>query len=228
MVAKELDAISAHDTIPSSEVVVLDTNTLRRPTSGNRSRSIAASSVHVPLFHLEGVKGLQGRRLNHRPHGHRSSRRAGKLSALSTATISRAQLAHVRHRLFPESESEALVKAPQEGYRERRERLQEHGREICGFSASAGRAPRRTTQYQHGTMTMMRKNAMIDVGGWAMGITEGHELASAAIRRRLGNRHIDPVWSRADARQALAPTGAAQSRVVWRDADLQAFTPRPS
>ncbi|MCE9523102.1 MAG: glycosyltransferase, partial [Alphaproteobacteria bacterium] len=190
MMCETLDTLARLD-YPNFEVIVLDNNTRDEAVWKPVEAHCAKLGARFRFFHFDNVKGFK----------------AGALNLALELTAPRAEIVAVidsDYQVAPSWLSEAtcyfddrkvgLVQAPQD-YRDAGESLFKRMtyEEYSGFFR-IGMVERHEDNaiIQHGTMTMMRKSALIDVGGWAEWcITEDTELGLRLFEAGWHSVYID-------------------------------------
>jgi exo-beta-1,3-glucanase (GH17 family)/cellulose synthase/poly-beta-1,6-N-acetylglucosamine synthase-like glycosyltransferase len=190
MMCETLDALARLD-YPNFEVVVLDNNTPDEAVWRPVEAHCKALGARFRFFHYDNVKGFK----------------AGALNIALGLTDERAEIVAVidsDYQVDPSWLTDAacyfddrkvgLVQAPQD-YRDAGESLFKRMtyEEYAGFFR-IGMVERHEDNaiIQHGTMTMMRKQALADVGGWAEWcITEDTELGLRLFEAGWHSVYID-------------------------------------
>ncbi len=182
MVIETLNALS-HLAYDNYEVIVLDNNTPDPATWAPVQEHCQKLGPKFRFFHLDGVIGFKAGALNEALA--LTDPEAEYVAVIdSDYQVSSRWLTKVMP-LFSKPDI-ALVQAPQD-YRDRRESLfkQMCYQEYRGFFR-IGMVERNEADaiIQHGTMTIVRKNALQDVGGWSTWcITEDTELGLKLFER---------------------------------------------
>lgn len=195
MMCETLDSLARLD-YPNFEVIVLDNNTRDEDVWRPVEEHCKKLGSRFRFFHFDGVKGFK----------------AGALNIALKLTDERADIVAVidsDYQVEPSWLTEAtcyfedrkvgLVQAPQD-YRDAGESLFKRMayEEYSGFFR-IGMVERHEDNaiIQHGTMTMMRKQALIDVGGWSEWcITEDTELGLRLFEAGWHSVYIDKSLGR--------------------------------
>jgi exo-beta-1,3-glucanase (GH17 family)/cellulose synthase/poly-beta-1,6-N-acetylglucosamine synthase-like glycosyltransferase len=214
MVAQTLNALARLD-YPDFEVILLDNNTQDQNVWKPVQEHCAALGPRFRFFHFDNVHGYK----------------AGALNIAMTVTDPRAEIVAVidsDYQVEPNWLTVAtahfadakvgLVQAPQD-YRDADESTFKHMayEEYAGFFR-IGMVERHEDNaiIQHGTMTMMRKQALIDVGGWAEWcITEDTELGLRLFQAGWESVYIDASLGRGVMPDTLAAYKAQRHRWVY-------------
>ncbi len=176
MVIETLDALARLD-YENYEVIVLDNNTKDPAIWQPVAAHCAAAGLEFPLLPLRGCEGLQGRRAQ---QGTRTDRSRTPTYIAVIDSDYRVEPYWLRRALpFFASPKIALVQGPQD-YRDGAASLFKSMcfEEYRGFF-QIGMVERNEHDaiIQHGTMTIVRKHALEEVGGWSTWcITEDTEL----------------------------------------------------
>ena len=195
MVIATIDSLAQMD-YQNFEVLVLDNNTTDPALWQPLQARCAELGERFRFFHLENWKGFKAGALN---YGLQQTDPRAEVVGVVDAdyVVSRDWLSClIPHFAEP---NVAVVQAPQA----HREWEAQPFRRMCNwefdgfFRIGMHHRNERNALIQHGTMTLVRRSALVDVGGWSEWcICEDTELGLRLIERKFETRYVDHVLGR--------------------------------